>query len=384
MLIIKKPVQSNQRVGYSLEQHRVGFDRHLKLQNKRARKVIKGRRCGAGALKKIKQSVNNNLEQNMQILYLKKTLESLLLTVVLTLLKGVIGQNFDTATSCTELKKSIFEERVGFSFLFPGAPIQYETFDNCQSYTPLIVNGLPAEPMEFPHMARLGHRTVNPASTEWFCGGTLISKRFVLTAAHCLETPQGEINIVRLGELDFDSETENAKPQDYAVEDYIKHPNFTDPELYNDIGLIKLAEDVGFDRYKHPACLPFEDGYQFDFFIATGWGSTGLAQKSSPKLQKVKLRRFADERCRRVIERGYELPQGFDATTQMCVGSNQTKDTCNGDSGGPILVYHKDYPCMYHVMGVTSVGIVCAKPTVPSIYTRVYHYLDWIKETLAK
>ncbi|XP_017963768.1 serine protease snake isoform X1 [Drosophila navojoa] len=289
-----------------------------------------------------------------------------------------------SSTACTSYKKSVFEEQVGYSFLFPNAPVMYETIDNCLSYTPLIVGGQPADPKEFPHMARLGHRSEwERQKIEWFCGGTLISDRFVLTAAHCFESEQGELNVVRLGDLDFENDQEDASPRNYDVANYYRHPQFISPELYNDIGMVKLAERVLFDRYKHPACLPFESGQNMPSFIAVGWGSTNLAGKSSARLLKVKLNNIADDVCRRVIGRSDDYPRGFEPVTQMCVGSSRAMDTCSGDSGGPILVYHKEYPCMYHVMGITSAGIACGTPRIPSIYTRVYNYLDWITHIMA-
>jgi len=95
--------------------------------------------------------------------------------------------------------------------------------------------------------------------------------------------------------LDFQTNKDDALPRDYGVKDYYVHPNFNSPELYNDIGLIKLVEPVKFGSYKHPACLPFENGENIASFIAVGWGSTSLTGRSSERLLKVKLDRVADE-----------------------------------------------------------------------------------------
>ncbi|KAH8355998.1 hypothetical protein KR200_006336, partial [Drosophila serrata] len=285
--------------------------------------------------------------------------------------------------ACARYKKTVFDETVHYGLLLPGAATLSRVIDNCRSYSPLIVGGHPAQAREFPHMARLGRR--QDLGIGWFCGGVLISESFVLTAAHCLESEKGEVNVVRLGELDFDSYLDDAAPQDYNVSGYITHPNYEDPEFYHDIGMIKLNENVIFDIYKHPACLPFQDDQSKDTFIAVGWGSTDLAGKPSAKLLKVKLDRYAEKVCMRLLARQVEeYPRGFDARNQLCVGSDMARDTCNGDSGGPLLIYHLEYPCMYHVMGITSAGLTCGTPGIPGIYTRVYPYLDWITRTMAK
>lgn len=283
--------------------------------------------------------------------------------------------------ACTLYKQTVFEERVPVSFFFPNAPVTWETIDSCQGSRPLIVGGKPADPKEFPHMARLGNRN-SDNKTNWFCGGTLISNRLILTAAHCLYSEVGAVNVVRLGELDFASDTEDAQPEDFGVRNATEHPDFKHRMLYNDIAILELDRPVNFSVYKHPACLPFDDGHRHDNFIAIGWGHKKFAGKESTKLLKVNLNNF-ENRCGAVSDID-ELPNGYDVNTQLCVGSTESKDTCNGDSGGPLLIYHEKFPCMYHVMGITSLGIDCDTPNVPSLYTRVHHYLDWIKQQMAR
>ncbi|KAH8278429.1 hypothetical protein KR018_003250, partial [Drosophila ironensis] len=290
-------------------------------------------------------------------------------------------------TACTDYKKTVFEETSEFSLLYEGAPIIKKTRDKCKSYAPVIIGGGPAIPKEFPHAARLGHRKKD-GDIVWFCGGTLISNRHVLTAAHCTYSEQGTINIVRLGELEFDNTQDDAQPEDFDLQgEIIVHPNYVYPAIYNDIAIGRLSRPVTFNEYKHPACLPFEDGKKSTSFIAIGWGQTAFVprpgEESSKILRKVKLFNYLT-RCSLTAEKSEELPDGYNATTQICIGSSEHKDTCNGDSGGPVLTYHKTLPCMYHLMGITSYGVACDTPDLPAMYTRVHFYIDWIKQEMAK
>ncbi|KPJ17581.1 Serine protease snake [Papilio machaon] len=74
------------------------------------------------------------------------------------------------------------------------------------------------------------------------------------------------------------------------------------------------------------------------------------------------------------------MKQGYNGTTQICFGDwHKKKDSCNGDSGGPVQIKHPQIYCMYSVIGITSWGRECGHPGQPAIYTRVAAYIPWIE-----
>jgi transmembrane protease serine 3 len=65
--------------------------------------------------------------------------------------------------------------------------------------------------------------------------------------------------------------------------------------------------------------------------------------------------------------------------SQICAGGVRGKDTCNGDSGGPLQTSHHDAPCVYNIVGVTSFGSQMCGTTSYGIYAKVSYFLDWIE-----
>lgn len=248
---------------------------------------------------------------------------------------------------------------------------------------PLIVGGEPAAPGEFPFMAALGFYVEN--SIDWRCGGTLISERFIVTAAHCTDSRDaGPPRVVRLGEIDLTKSAGKRSRFDFDVANIITHPDYNFPLRYNDIALLKLNKNVRFTEYVRPACLYTNPYVEQTQSIATGYGKNEFAASENiNKLMKVALHIYKNEKCAQNFGSDRRnLPRGI-IQSMLCAGDIKGgHDTCQGDSGGPLLVTKKSNKCKFYLIGITSFGKSCGEPNTAAVYTKVSAYLSWIEATV--
>ncbi|XP_035718534.1 serine protease snake-like [Vespa mandarinia] len=247
--------------------------------------------------------------------------------------------------------------------------------------TPLIVGGIKAKMAEFPHMAVIGFGR-NLSDVSWLCGGSIISERYILTAAHCLESrDNGPALMVRVGTTNLEIREDSL--QERKIIRRIKHPDYKLPAKYHDLGLIELDKPLELNPNVRPACLEMNFQPPGKQAIATGFGRTSYGEMSMNKdLMKVQLDYINEESCKKRYQfdlgRRY-LPNGF-IQNFLCAGMMEGgKDTCQGDSGGPLQRVLEHPYCTYSIVGVTSFGKFCAMKNSPAIYTRVSSYLDWIE-----
>ncbi|MCH7801533.1 MAG: serine protease, partial [Chloroflexi bacterium] len=241
-----------------------------------------------------------------------------------------------------------------------------------------IVGGSIAQVGAWPWQVALLSDGSTPESGQ-FCGGSLITDEWVVTAAHCMFDTSGALK--QPSEIDVQAGihalSSNAG-QRRDVSSIVVHPSYNPTTFDNDIALVKLSSPVTLDSTVSTIVpLTPEDGSLANPGVTatvTGWGTTSSGGLFSDDLRQVEVPIVSTSDCN--SSASYN---GAITANMLCAGSIEDGgiDSCQGDSGGPLVVPDG---AGWRLAGVVSWGTGCALPQKPGVYTRVSEMRDFISQ----
>ncbi|XP_036133174.1 transmembrane protease serine 11B-like protein [Molossus molossus] len=202
-----------------------------------------------------------------------------------------------------------------------------------------------------------------------YCGASLISDRYLVTAAHCFRKTQNPKNYT----VSFGTKVTPPYMRHY-VQQIIIHEDYIVGEHHDDIAVVMLTEKVIFNNDVHRVCLPeatqsFPPG---EGVVVTGWGALSYNGEYPVLLQKAPVKIIDTNTCN-----SREAYNGAIQDTMLCAGYIEGNiDACQGDSGGPLV--HPNSRYIWFLVGIVSWGAECGKVNKPGVYVRVTAYRSWI------
>lgn len=230
------------------------------------------------------------------------------------------------------------------------------------------------------HAADRIHEVVggSPAAYPWVvrlsggCGGSLITRQHVLTAAHCISASGRTASIAVVA---------NAARLDSGRAIHLRSVQVRRAADYE---AATSGDDWAVIRLERPLALPTvrlaADGeYDRGTFTVLGWGATAEGGTSQSRLYAADVPFIRDGRCAAAYRKiGYP----YVAREMICAGHLKRGgvDACQGDSGGPLV--RRDDAGHWLQVGIVSWGYGCGRPGSPGVYTQVSRYADDIAEAV--
>ncbi|XP_011686377.1 PREDICTED: acrosin-like [Wasmannia auropunctata] len=225
--------------------------------------------------------------------------------------------------------------------------------------SPHIVGGNDAPIGKYPYQISLRYN-----NGSHICGGSILDKVNILTAAHCVIGMENELNNLKVhagtNSLDKSGDV-------YEIESFSK-ADYDDISLINDIAVIHLKYPIAYNTtFVMPINLATSDkDLEGKPCTLTGWGSTRFGGNCSNNLQEIKLKVYPQKDCKAVQRKVID--------SHICTLTKEGEGACDGDSGGPLVANGVQ-------IGIVSFGNPCALG-YPDIYTRVTSFTSWIAKNM--
>lgn len=246
--------------------------------------------------------------------------------------------------------------------------------------SPRIIDGTPVNKEQNSYQVGLLRADEDDNQKAQFCGGTLVRKRWVVTAAHCVDA----LSPLQVHVLTGTNKLDGSGVR-HPVVSITVHPRWSRETIDFDVAVLRLGTEAE-DDLLHAELATQRDEDEFaapgDMLLASGWGSTTASPLHyGPVLQKVRLPVVSREDCAIMSK-----PGGVAITGRMiCAGYEAVaKGTCHGDSGGPLAFFRVERgKRIWTLVGIVSWGKGgCAPPDAFGVFARVSALRSWILATI--
>ncbi|XP_011630694.2 LOW QUALITY PROTEIN: transmembrane protease serine 9-like [Pogonomyrmex barbatus] len=242
---------------------------------------------------------------------------------------------------------------------------------------PRITDGEDATPGEFPYQVSIQWGVPPFIPYNHACGGSILNENYVLTAGHCI-MKIGKLKVFAGKHYLLKDETTQ---QEVEVQRAYVHENYPGGIAPYDIAILKLKTPLILNKRVSAVHLPKQDEVRTGNAVLSGWGSVSkeLLPVLPEVLQKVTVPLLDNKSCQNKFPKDIVgTPKVYD--TMICTDAVRETSACSGDSGGPLVQIENNVSVQ---IGVVSWGVYpCGFIKLPSVYTRVASYTNWINNII--